>query len=226
MENSDIKKEDKKEKSSKKTLILIFFIILLLSLATYRNFKNLRKSLREIDLPKFEVPEFEMPEFEVPSQEEKGYEEWISSDGKLKMKYPVGWIEVDSKVLEDFIQGNRGKILFSAQKFNLELNLGKVTQAFLIVQELNLEEKRSFEEIIEEMKKEVEMEILKLEAGDKIAVFEAKYKGESENLLHSKEKMILNENKVYLISFSTFEEDWIDFQKEAEEIINPVQLLE
>jgi len=227
MENSEakevsIKKEEIKKELSKKDIILICFIILLLSGATYWHFKNWRKSLSEAEMPKFE-----MPKFEIPSKKEEDYKEWISQDGKLKMKYPADWMEMKKEIFEGFTQEDKGKTLFFAQKFELE----KAAQAFLTVQELNLEEENGIEEIIEEMKKNVEekegeMEILKLEIEDKTAVFEASYKGKTGFPLRSKEKIILNEKKGYLISFSTFEKNWPDLQKEAEEIINSAILLE
>lgn len=227
MENSEvkeenIKKEETKKELSKKDILLIFFVILLLSFFTYRHFKSWRESLSNVEMPKFE-----MPEFEIPSKKEGGYKEWISPDGKLKIKYSTDWMEMKKEIFEGFIQENKGKTLFFAQKFEME----KAAQAFLTVRELILEKEREFEEIIEEMKKNVEekegkMEILNLDIEDKTAIFEAKYRGETGLPLHSKEKIILNEEKGYLISFSTFEKNWQDFKEEAEEIINSAILLE
>lgn len=227
MENSEvkeenIKKEETKKELSKKDILLIFFIILFLSLATHWHFKNWRKALSEAEMPKFE-----MPEFEIPSKKEEGYKEWISPDGKLKMEYSADWMGMKKEMFEGFTQEGKGKTLFFAQKFETE----KAAQAFLIVQELNLEEEKEIEEIIEGMKKDVEekegeMEILKLEIENKTAIFEASYTGKTGLPLRSKEKIILNKEKAYLISFSTFEKNWQDFQKEAEEIINSTTLLE
>ncbi len=227
MENSEvkeenIKKEEAKKELSKKDILLIFFVILLLSFFTYRHFKSWRESLSEVEMPKFE-----MPKFEIPSKKEGGYKEFVSPDGELKMKYPADWMEMKKEMFEGFTQEGEGKTLFFAQKFEFE----KTAQAFLTVQELNLKEKKGAEEIIEEMKKDVEakegkMEILKLEIEDKTAVLEASYKGKTGFPLRSKEKIILNEKKGYLISFSTFEKNWPDLQKEAEEIINSTTLLE
>ncbi|MBZ9578245.1 hypothetical protein KJA14_00015 [Patescibacteria group bacterium] len=226
MENSEakegnIKKEETKKELSKKDIILIFSVILLLSLITYWHFKNWRKSLSEVEMPKFE-----MPEFEFPSKEEEGYKEFISSDGKLKMKYSADWMEMKSEIFEGFTQEDKGKTLFFAQKFELE----KAAQAFLTIQELSLGEEKGFEEIIEKMKRDIEekegeMEILKLEIENKTAIFEAGYKGKTGYPLHSKEKIILNKEKTYLISFFTFEKNWPDLQQEAEEIINSTTLL-
>jgi len=226
MENPEIKKEETKEekKLSKRDFIVIIFVILLLSGAIFWNFKNWRKSLEKVELPKFEMPKFEI------SPKKEGYKEWTSPDGTLKMGYPADWMEMESKTLENFPQaeiiGGKGKILFFAQKIAWE----KTSLVFLLVQKLTFEEKRGAEEIIEEIKKGVEekegeMEIERLEIKNGEAVLEAKYKGKKGYELHSKEKIILNE-KGYLISCFTFEKDWSEFQKEAEEIINSAQLIE
>jgi len=222
MEKQDIKKEGeereekkRRKKITKKDLILIFVVILLLSGVTYWHFKNWRKSLNEVELPKFEMPKFEL----FPKKE--GYKEWVSPDGKLKMKYSADWLEMDIRILGSYVQREiEEKPLLVAQKFVIE----KSTFAFLTVNKLKFKEELGAEGILEKMKedaqkREGEMEVLNLEIKDKIAVFEAKYKGKEGPVFQSKEKMIFN-NEIYLISFFTFEKGFPEFKKEAEEIIN------
>jgi len=212
---------NEKEKITKKDLFLIVIIILFLSGSTYWNFKNWKKSLEKVELPKFEMPRFE------PFPKKEGYKEWTSPDGKLKLKYPADWMEMDIRTLESYIQREiEEKPLFLAQKLVIE----KSTIVFLTVNKLKPETGSNAEEILEKMKKDAkkregEMEILKLDIQNKIAIFEAKYSKKEGPVFHSKEKMILNE-EVYLISFFTFEKDFSEFENEAEEIINSAQLVQ
>jgi len=219
MANEEIKKEEKK--LSKRDFILVIFVILFLSGAIYWNFKTWRKSLGQVELPKFEMSKFE------PFPKKEGYKEWVFPDGKLKMKYSADWIETDIETFKSYVQREiEGKPLFLAQKLSFE----KGTPYFLIVQELDIKE-RGTEEIFKKMKEDVkksegEMEILKSEEKDKEIMFEAKYTKEGKPTLHSKEKIILNEEKGYLIACLAFEQNWPEFQKEAEEILNSITVLE
>jgi len=212
--------ENKKEEKqlSKREFLFVIFIIFILSGLTFYHFKQWKESLKEVKPPKIEIPKVEL----FPKQE--GYKEWISPDGRIKIKYQADWIEMRKEVFEGLTRENKGKTLFFAQKFIFD----KAAQGFLTVQKLNLEEEITIKEIIENMKKDVEskkgeMEILNLELKDKSAILEAKYKKEGGPSLYSTEKIILAEKEFYLITFSTFEKNWKDFQKEAEEIINSVQ---
>jgi len=223
MENPEIKKEDAEEekKLSKRDFILVIIVILFLSGATFWNFKSWRKSLGQVELPKFEMPKMEL------FPEKGGSKEWTSPDGKLKMKYPADWIEVDIKMLENYVQREvEEKPLLVAQKFSIE----KSTLVFLTVNKLNFEESVEFEEILEKMKedakkREGKMEVLNSEIKDKEMVFEAKYTKKGGTVFLSREKILL-EKGGYLVSVFAFEKDWSEFKKEAEEIINSVQLVE
>jgi hypothetical protein len=98
----------------------------------------------------------------------------------------------------------------------------------LVVQELSW--KKDVREIIEEMGKEAkeksgEMEILNLEIKDKGADLKARYKKEGGLNFISREKIILGEEKVYLISIFSLERFWPEFEIEADEILNSVEIL-
>jgi len=235
MEESDIKKGEVKDKINKKDFILILVVIFILSGATYWHFKNWRRTLKEVEMPKLEIPKFELPELKTPefgypsSFEEGGYKEWGSPDGSFKMRYPSDWLEMEKGIFENIPQEGilKGETLFFAQKLTLETP----GQAFLTVQKLILETEVNFEGILEEMKKAVkekggEMEISELKINEKTAAFEANYKGGSGLPLHSKEKIVSVREKILLVSFLTFESNWSGFQKEAEEIIDSVTILE
>jgi hypothetical protein len=204
--------------ASKKNLILSLGMIIMLSGFTYWHFKSWRKPIansQKIEFPKIDL---------VPEKE--GYKEFISPDGKLKLKYPADWIEIDAKTLESYAQSSsEGVPLLLAQGFRIDT--GKFALAFLTAQELNSEEKKGAEEIIEDMKNKAkekgdEIEISKLEIKDGEASFETRNRKKDGPVFLSKEKIILD-NKIYLVSFFTFEKDWLEFEREGEEIINSVQ---
>jgi len=197
-----------------KTLILIIVLIAFLSLATYWQFRNFRKAISE-NMPGLGIPQFEFSP--VPSEEKM--EEFISPDGKLKVEYGANWIKVKIESLEKILKPERGQALFFAQKVKLE----NIALAFLSIQELEIEQEETPEKIIEEMKKDseeqgVETEILESSIETNQAIFEAKYKKQDLSL-RSKEKILLGENKAYIIKLFTFEKDWKDFEEEIDEIL-------
>ena len=219
-------------------IILIFFgIILLIGLLfNYLGRKQLSK-LGEVIPPEklSQIQSISPEEILKPEEGEREYKEFISPNGELKMKYPSDWIEIKDEVLEKIIPKEYGKryelkILFSAQKFKMG---GEFAQ--IIVSRGNFEAGISFDEILEEMKESNRqqgwnMEIIKLEIEVNIAIFEAKYQKLDRYDTYSKEKILLGEEKegkrkVYLIAFVTFEKDWAGFEKEADEIIQSIQLV-
>jgi hypothetical protein len=227
----------------KKTILIILgllLIIFLLSFISYWHLKKMQQILSEKGFPKFEeIKPEQLQEMIRTLKGEKptkvSYKEFISPDGKLKIKYSTDWIEIkDEKILEKISPMERvekygQKTLLLAQKLRKE----KIAQ--LIISELNLDKQKNFEDIIEEMKKVNrqrgwEMKVIKSEIKDSEDVFEAKYRKQDRYDTHSKEKIILLEpegekRKVYSIAVITLDRDWQEFTEEAEEIINSVQLI-
>lgn len=163
----------------------------------------------------------------------KDYKEFTSPDGKLKMQYRSDWLEIKD--------GNQQKFLPETGKYGLKHlflalkpEIGKFVQ--LTISEGNFDTQKTPEEIIEEMKESNlkqgwSMELIKPEVKTTEVIFEAKYKKVDRYNLHSKEKILLLEEKegkrkVYLIAFVTFDKNWQEFEKEAEEIISSVQFVE
>jgi hypothetical protein len=201
-----------------KFLVLIILSILLLSSFTYWQFKKLGESL-----PKIKIPEVEIPKPESFLQQQTETKEFISPDGKLKFKYSSDWMEMPKEGWQETLS-SEAKILFLANKFKME----KSAFASLIVQELNWE--KSLKGVVEEMEKATkekggEMKILNLEIKDNQANLKARYKKEGQNFI-SREKIIFEEEKIYLISIFSLERFWPEFEGEAEEILNSVQIIE
>jgi hypothetical protein len=209
-----------------KFLISIITFILLLGFATYWQFRNFQKSLSKIVIPKFEIPKFEI---KLPT-EKRETKEFISPDGKLKLKFSTDWIELSASILEALNKEavkEGAKILLYAQKMNLE----KKAFASLVVQEVEIKEDANLEELIEKLKKEnkekgVEMEIIASEIKGREGIIEAEYKRKEGIIFHSKTKVILEKNKCWLITIFSLKQDWINFKEEANEILNSVEILQ
>jgi len=206
-----------KMKKIKISILIIF--ILFFSFTTFWYFKNFQKSLSKFDLSEIKLPKFEIP---LELLKKEGEKEFITPDKRLKIKYPADWLEIEEKSLKEIRGG--AQILFFAQKIAVE---GEAF-ASLIIQESDKKEGQSLEKIIEEIKNEAEkrgeeIEVTKLEIGEKIASFEAIQKKENYSLF-SKNKLILLDKKVYIISFITLEKDWPKFSKEADSIFNSLEI--
>jgi len=209
----------------KKALLISLLAIIILGFITNQYFKNLSNPLSKVEFPEFEIPDFDP----FASQESGDHIEFISPDKKLKLKYPSHWTKMTPNTLAKINQvvvNQRVKNLLFVQTFKFE----KSTLAFLTVQELTLEEEKNLEEIIETIKEgmegqegEVEITNLKIEEGE--AYFEGKYKRSQSPPTYSREKIILGDNKAYLISLFNLENNWSEFEKEVSEILSSVELL-
>ncbi len=216
-----MEKREKEKKLSKRDFIIVILMIFFLSGFSFWHFKNWKKSISEFKPPKFEIPKPEI----FPKKE--GYKEWISPDGKLKMKYKGDWIEMKKEFFGILASEEKGETLFFAQKFIFE----KGAQGFLVVRKINSKDGMNLKEFIENMKRETEskggkMEILHSVIKEDTATLEIKYEKMGKPSLHSKEKIFLGKEAVYLVTFFTFEKNWDAFQQETEEIINNIQFLE
>jgi hypothetical protein len=213
-----------------KKIIYVFLTIsvgvLLIHIVANWQMARLKKSLSQ---PLFKELE-KMPLEEIQKKffgETSEYKEFVSPDGKLKLKYLADWIEMDKGILETFNQEiikKEVKILFFAQKFKVKTS----SFAYLIIQELEKEKWKGLDEIIEEMKKEskergVEIEIVKI--NKESGIFEAKYKKANQPEIHSSEKIVEGKEKIYLIAFLTFEKSWEEFQPEMNSIFNSVEII-
>jgi len=200
-----------------KFFILIILSILLLSSFVYWQFKKLGEAL-----PAIRIPEVEIPKPELFFRPETEIKEFMTPDGKLKFKYSSDWMEMPKEGWQKMINAE-AKILFFATKFKIE----KAAFSSLSVQELTWD--KSLPEVIEKIKEKIrardgEMKILNLEIKDKEANLKARYKKEWGDFI-SREKIILGEGKVYLISIFSLEIFWPEFEKEAEEILNSVEII-
>lgn len=211
--------------SKHKSLFLIILAILILGFVTFWQLTTFNRSLSDVKFPSFEVPETQP----FGSSENITFQEFKSPDGKLKVEYPSDWIKMVEESLSYLNQETvkeGAKILLFAQKFKLE----KGSFASLVIQEINLEEEQSLEETVEQIKKDLEekggeLEVLESEVEDKIAYLKLKYKREEGTILYSKEKIILEENKAYIVAVITLDIHWSEFEPETEEIFNSTKII-
>jgi hypothetical protein len=199
---------------------MIFFC----SFFSYWRFKQFKEFPNEVNVPKFEMPELKMEELLFPEKE--GYKEWVSPDGKLKLKYSANWIEINESFLKKFIPQTTPlkdvELLLVAQ----QLKIKEQALAFLTVEKINTE--KSLNEILTEIKKNLaergEIEIISSEVKDETAWLEMRI-GKKETInFYSKEKIIFGKGETYLIAFITLEKDWLKFKKEASEIFDSIQI--
>ncbi len=99
--------------------------------------------------------------------------------------------------------------------------------SFLMVREFK--EEQNPENFLEKIKKQFEgekevMEIIGLEKGENEVFFEAVYQKENRLIFSSKEKIILGEEKTYLVSFYISGVEWGELIKEAEFIFGSIAI--
>lgn len=226
--------------STKLSLIIIFITIFILGFVSVHRARIFEKGFSEIKMPEFEMPEIEMPEIELPNEtllenvippEQKGNQEYnifTSPDQRLKLKHPTNWIEIDEKFLKQIKEETSEgiEVLLFVQKTDLR----KGASIALIVQKIETEKQTTFEDVIEKIKTDiqnrgVEIEIIKTEKIENQKIrFDAKYK-EDQISFFSRNKIILFEDAAYLIILLAPEEQWLMFEKEAEKILDSVQVL-
>lgn len=212
-------------KKEVKTLFLILLFVVFLGYMAYRQFSQFQRSDQQFSLPDITMlkPENLFPE------EEKGEKEFVSPDGKLKIKYPASWREGGEELLKAFNQGRdeltEEKTIFSAFKATWQDTL----PSYLLITEVSLSDP---EKILEKIKgggenSQTEIEISEIEKDEKKILFEAVYKSESPQLsLHSREKIISLPEKSYIISVITLGENWEEISSDAIFILDSVEIIE
>lgn len=217
-------------KISDKTYIIILLIAALaLSSISYWRLREFNQSLSEINLPEIPSSENNLPGIDLEDflpPEKEGYQEWISPDGKLKLRYPAGWTVIDKNLLESFdltdISLAESEILFFAHQINIK----EQASTALTISEFDAE--KSLEEIIDKIEKEAEEQNKKVEItsieGKEGVWLEITSGDSSQSNFYSKGKVIFAEDKTYLILLTAPQENWPQLEKIADEIFNSVEL--
>jgi len=153
---------------------------------------------------------------------------FISPDKSLSINYLSDWIEIEDTKREEIISQDIAekydlKVLFLAQK----LKEGKVAQ--LIVTKGVFEDIEKTEEIIDiiiesDRKKGWETKVLEKEEIEEGLIFEAVHQKTSIETLYSKEKILLSQDKAYIITTLSPENQWYFFEEELDNILSSVKL--
>lgn len=225
-----------------KTLIIvigIFLIIIILISVSSWQLRKMAETLSKSGAP----PEFNLQTEELEkllqnlqglSPSEITTKEFVSQDGKLKMNYRSDWFKIEQQTMFERMIPKERVEKYGVETLFLAQKIGKKMFAQLEVDKMILENQKSFEDVIETMKKDNqekgwEMEILKSEKKEDEMVFEAQYKKEEQEDVYSLEKMLSYELEgkkvVYLVSFITFDSNWKEFKNEATEIIGSAGII-
>lgn len=170
---------------------------------------------------------FQPPEEISYTPTQKGDKEFVSPDGKLKLKYPADWLVfegnefLETTVPQDWKEKYDLKTLFLSQKFRAD------GFAQIIVYQGSFD--FPIEEIIEKMhatnrEQGWRVEIIDSDIKEKTGVFETRSAVPQSYALYSKEKIIKEgENNAYLISFIALDKDWQKFAGEADAILESAE---
>lgn len=208
------------------TFLLIIFCIFFLAGGIYWRTKTWQENIEQLISSK---SNFKFPEkVEIDSlfnEEESIPKEFVSPDGKLKVDYYSDWSETKENELKSLTQSTleeKAKFLLLARK----IKLGGMSIAFLVIEEIESEGK-SLSDIIEEIKEEdkSEIEVIDLQIGEKEALLEAFYTNKSTSV-RAKERLLLKDQKVYLIAILTPDKDWEEFREETERILSSARIIE
>ena len=198
-------------------------MILGLSFVVYWQFKSFQQSLTEVNLPKFKMPEIDSG---LWPEGKEGYKEWISPDEKLKIKYPAFWLEMEEGSIKNYLGSTeKGEILLFAYRLELK---NPTAMSFLVVQKLNLE--KNLGKAIKEIENDTtekggEIKNINLKIKENQAEFETEGKSKTGEIFYSKERLILGGENLYLISVFSPEKNWAKIEKEANEILDSVELI-
>jgi hypothetical protein len=184
----------------------------------------------------YPLPEsFSYPGITQPtSSQEIKIEEFISPDGKLKIKYPSNFVKFETislqkAVPEELAKNYKMEIIFFAQKFDIE------RPASLVISQMLVDKQTKLKDILEEMKKAGEkegwrIEILETEQENEKIIVESTYWKENIPAIRSKEKMLSieienNQKRVFIAEITTANKDWNYLKDEINKILDSAQLV-
>jgi len=200
----------------KRYFIVALTMIVVCGLASYLNFKKFNKnsfpSLSFENLLKTEAPQTSEDSL---FPEKEGEKEWLSPDGKLKLRYSQSWIEYDKILLEELKQNATSSLESEILLYAIRIKEEGKAFCFLTVEKIN--SKKNLEEIIGMLKKnsKEEFEIVDSQNEENSANLEFNTRIEEKTDFHSKMKMFFTEDKTYLITVSAPENDFEKFAEES-----------
>jgi hypothetical protein len=207
-------------------LIIVLISIIALSALSFRNLNNLMDSDASFSLPEFEVDSLD---FSLsPEGEEITQEQFIDSEGRIKLAYPSDWSLVEGiEAMNGELSKENSEVLLSLQS----LDFGNSAYSFLFLQKVSLEEEMNLKEIIsllteESGERSLETEIKEKTVGEDSAVLTIEYSQGGSPIFYGKEKIILYGDSFYVLDiFSTYE-GWAAVEEETNNIIESFETIE
>jgi hypothetical protein len=190
--------------------------------------------------PPFPLPTGTYPFFELlpgseitKTGEGEAHKEFVSPDGKFKIKYPSNWIRLGIENLGGPVSKEFEK-KYQLEFFLFALKYDPKKTGQLLAGQLIVNSEIGIEEILEEEKNlykqnGCEMEILNSQKEDGKTIFEIKYR-RTGSVRHSLEKFFQvvenGQKKIYWAEILTEEKDWKDLKGEVKEILETAELVE
>ncbi len=219
-------------------------MILGLLFVTHLRFQRAREFKPIIQWPEVEIPKYDWDNLlkqKIETDQEGGInlgeylsldtkeQEWLSPDGKIKLTYPAGWIAMD-KMISDYA-GETEITLEGAETLLFAIRFDVTDQAFALLTVDQIGSEKTLEKIISGIdqntqKHEGETDITVLNFEDGIAQLEITSKYPNQPVSYSEGLAIFAKEKTYLILFTAYRKDWDQLEKEAESILDSVELLE
>lgn len=148
--------------------------------------------------------------------------EFVSTDGKLRVPYPAGWIEFPQEQLSSvFPIEETATPLFLLQK----IGSGSVAQFFGAEIKTQTE---TFDEFLKTFSQDAKergwnTQIVSAEPDELGGTFESRYSAGGIAIFRSKERVIVGKEKVYLFSFFTQETNWASVSGQATSVLSSLQ---
>jgi len=148
--------------------------------------------------------------------------EFVSADGKLRVPYPAGWIEFPQEQLSSvFPTKETATPLFLLQK----IGAGSVAQFFGAELQITVE---TFDEFLKTFSKDTKerdltMQVVSAQPDEFGGIFEARYSVGGTEIFHSKERVIVEQDRAYLFSFFTQAANWNAISGQATSMLSSLQ---
>ncbi len=206
----------------------LFLTVILLGFLTNWHFREMIKNLKESssELKKISAPQIESEEKLLKGlpffSSENNYQEFTSSDQKLKIKYPASWLVgprteyLQELIPPDWKEAHDLKIIFSAQY----LGVKGFAQIIVYQGKFNFSVQEIFEKMHQTNRQQGwQVEILDSQIEKDEGIFEAIYTSET-NKFHSREKILKTDKEnTFIISFVAPEQYWQNFTQEVDLVL-------
>ncbi|MHA1795611.1 MAG: hypothetical protein ACTSUK_05830 [Promethearchaeota archaeon] len=230
-----MKENIQSQKKPNKTLILIglFVVILILELSTFFQLKNLSTTIKQNPISVENLP---IPKPKISIENQIKYTQYISPDGKLKIKYPQDWATFNQQQIKRLLPiPNEYQKKYQLKHIFMAGGLAFDDVAELLITEGSFDPEINFDNLIDLMKKinqdlGTEINISNKSCEDNVCTFDTEISRTGRSTIYSKEKILFLKNKekqkVFFICVSFSEPNSKTSLNIANTILNSVNLVE